>query len=646
MGKNHRHKKNLKADKAKVKLKQTKTKFLPKGQNVTNTTFKIKPIVLQEQLKEKQVDVPLSKRKLDIKDLISRMKHYNENVRHKACEEMTDMVKIHFEEIINHHLSVIVLSVSTLMQDRERKVRRAAMQVVNALLQIVPDEELDPFHHYFLVNLRCAMTNINKNIQEDSLMFLDSFLLYNSKIITKNPEKLLPDFFTLISKLRSESNLGRTLTVNLGSKMTSVTWRIKVLSRLHAVLEKILGNNLNNVFEAVDVGPVFNAEVSNTFPLYKTKFGEKLANSDWDLLKIGSVNSTTENLEKNIATVVPLLYETWIEVMPETKSTNSSTENTILTEEAAAILACVMNTLYLLWKYIRKLNNVDLTKKVFLSAEGNKFLDHLVTNFPYKQPENRKKKAKFSNDLKLLELNTDLKCYKENMLICLIYSALNINISRRPKNKEIHSILDYISRLLTSRNVLSENISKLVLEFLKMCLSDNIHTCRKFGIDLRLILTNTIHFYNNANLSENVKLELFRLLSSLVDSPIAQKSEHYSSWLESLPNLLTEPKISDLQINCLLNMSKRGSSIFHEALNKKIPKIMENLDNLAINVTIPSILSNDEIMMRNLVNIFFYLPKLGKIKTRFILEYIMTHQGSKYANYLEKMLELRKEFSR
>lgn len=67
MGKNHRHKKDIKAEKAKTKLKQTKTKFLPKGLNVTNTAFKVKPIVIPEQLKKKDDEEILSKRKLNVK---------------------------------------------------------------------------------------------------------------------------------------------------------------------------------------------------------------------------------------------------------------------------------------------------------------------------------------------------------------------------------------------------------------------------------------------------------------------------------------------------------------------------------------------------------------------------------------------------
>lgn len=67
MGKNNRHKKNIKSEKSKVKLKQAKAKLLPKGQNITDTTFKVKKIVIREQLKEHDQSEILSRRKLNVK---------------------------------------------------------------------------------------------------------------------------------------------------------------------------------------------------------------------------------------------------------------------------------------------------------------------------------------------------------------------------------------------------------------------------------------------------------------------------------------------------------------------------------------------------------------------------------------------------
>lgn len=65
MGKGHRLLKKIKSEKAKVKLKGSN--HLPKGTNVTDTSFKIKQIVIREQLKTSTTSEPLSKRKLNLK---------------------------------------------------------------------------------------------------------------------------------------------------------------------------------------------------------------------------------------------------------------------------------------------------------------------------------------------------------------------------------------------------------------------------------------------------------------------------------------------------------------------------------------------------------------------------------------------------
>lgn len=66
MAKGHRHLKRLKSEKAKVKLKKSKNQ-LPKGLNVTDTSFKVKKILIREQLKHQDETEVLSTRKLNIK---------------------------------------------------------------------------------------------------------------------------------------------------------------------------------------------------------------------------------------------------------------------------------------------------------------------------------------------------------------------------------------------------------------------------------------------------------------------------------------------------------------------------------------------------------------------------------------------------
>ncbi|KAJ8950771.1 hypothetical protein NQ318_011264 [Aromia moschata] len=594
MGRNHRHKKDLRAEKAKVKLKQSKTKFLPKGLNVTNTNFKIKPIVISEQLKEKQTDVPLSRRKLNIKDLLSRIKHHNENVSSIACDELSEMIRIHSEQIINNHLADVILNVSTLMQDREPKVRKALVRVISAIIETASEDKLKPFFNYFSSNLCCAMTNIDKNIQEDSLKYLDCFLKINSGLISQTLEKLLPNFFTLISKLRGDANLGRTLTVNLGSKMTSVTWRIKVLSRLHAILESILSNSMLEKTAKLDATENYKDPYNgNTFPIYKDAFAITL---ELPMTSYGSVYgsaTSSDVFNRHIVTLVPLLYETWIECQ-----FLFVLDNTILNEESSAILSCVVNTLYLLWKYVKKNESDEINvKNVFLSEEGKKFLNHLLINFPYCQTD-KKVKHKKTNGMKLLEINNDPKCVRENLLVCYMYCVLNVNHSHNSLKAEMQAVTTYVAKCLLMKRYVDRNTTSVLIEFLKSCLVENPQIWRRAGADLKSILEYTITFYNNNMTNEKHIPDVFTILLNVADIPYLSNSQQYHAWLVSLPDLLCQPKITDVLVEALLRLSRRNNEVFHDALLKALPTILEKLEDLNIVLTNESLNNNEQIVKK------------------------------------------------
>lgn len=57
----------VKKEKAKVQLKVSHKTLLPKGQNITDTNFKVRKIVLHGQLKERGEHEILSKGNLNIK---------------------------------------------------------------------------------------------------------------------------------------------------------------------------------------------------------------------------------------------------------------------------------------------------------------------------------------------------------------------------------------------------------------------------------------------------------------------------------------------------------------------------------------------------------------------------------------------------
>ncbi|KAL1502833.1 hypothetical protein ABEB36_007919 [Hypothenemus hampei] len=637
MGKNQRHKKDLKADKAKVKLKQTKTKFLPKGLNVTKTEFKIKPIVLPEQLKQKGPDEILSRRKLNIKDLLSRIKHYNENMRYSACEELSDMIKIHTQEIIEQHLAQISLAVSGLMQDKERKVRKAAVKAIKTILEHISEEFLNPFFNYFSTNLRCSMTNIDWNIQEDSLQFLDCFINHQSKLIVKNSEKLLPDFLSLISKMRNDSEIGRTLTLNLGSKMTSVSWKIKVLSRLHDILNIIL--HVNKQENENRQEKVIESSIGYKGGLFKSNFNQVLDNCNFDIFGISKIaDNGVHGINRHIKTLIPLLYETWLEVVPEQKGHKSTSESYILSEEMAALLTCITKTLHLLYCYVKTVHNEEINlNTVFMSTEGQKFLNHLLGNVPYGHSGLGGKKWKA---LGITQWNNDPKCVHENLLICFLYLTLHVNCTQRNFKKQASLIDNYLTKVLLQKYFLKEDNCECLLELFTESLVHNPRKWFQSGVDLQATLEHSITLYDgNKIANEQQRLKCFHILSSFINNERFNRNPSYQRWLRNLPNEFNKKRIAEPMIGAMLRLSQRNCREFQGALLEKLPSVLENLNSIQVTFTSNSVLNNEDVALRTLAAIFYYLPYTKDQNV--VLKQFLDNSQSKFKTSLKQVLDLR-----
>lgn len=115
-----RRQKFLKSEKSKTKLK-AKNKELPKGTNVTKTNFKIKKIVIREQLKKHGETEALSARKLNIKELLSRLNHFNTHSRTEALTGLKELIEAH-PEVLELNLGELVHGITPLVLNIEKVV--------------------------------------------------------------------------------------------------------------------------------------------------------------------------------------------------------------------------------------------------------------------------------------------------------------------------------------------------------------------------------------------------------------------------------------------------------------------------------------------------------------------------------------------
>lgn len=208
-----RHRKFLKAEKAKTKLKGAK---LPKGLNVTKTEFKVRKIVIPEQLKDKSsLNQTLSRKLYSVKECVIRLGHNNSQHRAEGLRNLKDIIETSPQEILDQHFSVVLKGIAEMAVDIERDNRREACRILSLLLseaiKVRSDaSNIEPFFNILCSYLRCAMTHITQSIQEDSLLLLDVLMIYVPKLVAANREKILPSYMDMISKLRSEGKPERT----------------------------------------------------------------------------------------------------------------------------------------------------------------------------------------------------------------------------------------------------------------------------------------------------------------------------------------------------------------------------------------------------------------------------------------------------
>lgn len=85
--------------------------------------------------------------------------------------------------------------------------------------------------------VRCATTDINAAVQEDSLTLVDALLKHAPTLVSKEADRLLPNFFKLLGKFRTQAKADKT-----GQKATNMSWRLRILQRVNEILNVVAVN--------------------------------------------------------------------------------------------------------------------------------------------------------------------------------------------------------------------------------------------------------------------------------------------------------------------------------------------------------------------------------------------------------------------
>lgn len=687
MGRAKAAQKHKKAEKAKVKLKGHATKFLPKGKNITNTTFKVRKIVLQEQLKTHDESQPLTKKKLNIKEILSRLQHYSSSQRDEGLKGLSEIISQMDMAQLTSHLSTVVDSLARLSLDGDVTVRRHSAQILTLVFSLVPETQLLPFCSIIGSYLSCAMTHIQLGVQEDSLLLLDALLEQAPTLAASSASQLLPCVLDMVSRSRNDQQSSRQLSIQLSSNITSSVWRAKVFGRLQALLIVSLrhlekrglqeGNSGNQAHHSSVTIPS-NPSKQLRFPLYSStrstpvcleKIFQKSMKSSKQLL------SDPVQLRSYVEAIMPLMFDSWMEVNPvSSKKAKSKSEDIGLRLEPALILHCVLEIIDLLWQHLtlwEKENSIhDLTSwftETFVK-DVNRFL---VKGFPYagrvhvaveddaegeSQGLKRKRvKANHGNtpESSLFKLASPFflkekddhactqaigKCVLQNLTLC----HLIVNMIRSPpadvKQKILETLISYLNRWGGGLSNWSEHLLRTLRSVFKRSSA--------WSCDLDPLLSAVVAKYHRSSVKQSASHQLLAhqlcdILGEISKNHFfthLQSCDSFNSWIRQLPASLTMSDLTVDKLEMFNNLASQNNTAFLEGLQNAFPSLVDVISNF---LTLDW--KDRAEIEAGLASLFYWIPSWDVEQISALGRVLLTNEHSTLAKKIMNVLCFRRE---
>uniref|UniRef100_A0A1B6D5G6 Pre-rRNA-processing protein Ipi1 N-terminal domain-containing protein n=1 Tax=Clastoptera arizonana TaxID=38151 RepID=A0A1B6D5G6_9HEMI len=549
-----------KAENSKVKLKGTK-KVLPKGLNVTDTNFKIKKIILQDPLKKYVEGEILSKKHLNLQELLSRLKHHNSNMKLQALSGLNELITYWSDEILRSNLQILLEPVVQLSLERDCEIRKNAVKFLAVILKKVSTDQIAPFYSTISSHVICAMTHIVPAIREDSLLLLDTMIDTIPELTAQQGDELLPHFLDLIS------NSGRTmrsLSLHLEGKITTDRWRSQVFARLRTLLSLMLKfmkkeQQLQSQPREIE----FNRNEFLYLNLYRRRIKE-----------VYKVVNVSGKIKDHAIILMPLLLDTFVEVLPQNKNGDDHTISTL----AAALLQCILDIIHCLWDILSQSDSKIDLQNWFQVTFSTSIACLLQNHFPYSSSQHDASQKNTKIILKILNHTTnDVKCILQNLTLCFI----NFEILNHKKNSE-----SWTKCLNYSRDCLinSECLNSEECLMLRRCLKAisrrmNIKECASLFDDAAGL------FLKLHNSNPPIVQTLFNFLSEIAQDRSLRHLHslpNFKDWLGSLPELLTKKSISISTVNTICRLSSQNIEPFLINLDGWIEYIIDNLPSLVI----------------------------------------------------------------
>jgi len=379
--------------------------------------------------------------------LLTRFQHHNSTVREDALRQLKEILLRYPPKDLHSHLCSLLHGIAALSLDKEKNVRRNSLNALNLILGRISNEQFTLYNDTLISYLCCAMTHINPNIKEDSLLFLDVLAQNCGNALANNSHKILPNFLGMICRLHNDIKPGKQLKTVLNSKNTNTKWRIKVLERLANIFSSLIYHEKHR--RSTNLNALTVTEYTRYIPIYKsTQVGK--ANFDKDsITNCEEGILPMEEFVKYIGLLMPLIFDIWLEICPDQKTENNM--ETTISDEAAILLTHIVEIILSITEYIDLLeqdHDIEHMKHWFRDTFYNTYIKNFLSRFPYNKMKQLNTSKKHQVDFSQTEFIE--RCLLQNLALCQIHIWF---ISMMNCKKEFSNVTkDYCESILIYLN--------------------------------------------------------------------------------------------------------------------------------------------------------------------------------------------------
>lgn len=279
--------------------------------------------------------------------------------------------------------------------------------------------------------------------------------------------------------------------------------------------------------------------------------------------------------------IMPLMFETWIE-LKDSKTSSISFDNSV-------ILKLIMDTIMELYSMIE---NDEIAKQKFFKKYQDRFEKQILSDFPYTTHNFKSNKINNSGGE---------KCIYQNLTIAVLYLPFAMrNQQRFWKYRE--KIFDFVEECIINWRTKDQEFIGCITRFIKI-LFHSKELRKIFSSESKKIFNELVKKCNIDQTSFDIKL-------ALVCEIIEHNGNDFSceSIITQMINFLAEKEAIPFPlIKTLSSVVKRGNQTISSELTKCALEIVKNVMKTSTKIISGNLNDSERIKTEDLVNIFYWI---------------------------------------